>query len=414
MKAKNVFLLFICSLLCIFLKAFTEKPALADPLANWATITSNTNDWFYGMAYGTVSGNSMFVTVGDSGTLLTSPDGVAWTLQNSGDTHHLFGVGYGNGTFVAVGTVGAILTSTDGTTWTPRLSGTGAYLYGTAYGNSTFVAVGASGTVLASADNGTTWTPSFTPTNNWLFGITYGWQFAAVGSYDGQPLNSELLTSMDAATWTVQNPGTTEHLFGITYGNGIFVAVGDNGLILASTDGITWNTVRAAESWNEGLNGVAFGTVNSIDYFVAVGELGTILTSPASDLVNWTYRPSGTEHDLQAVAYDSTNQAFAAVGGFGTILLDGDTIPTSPVRVWIPHDVYFESLQTAYDYLDTGSLMESQALHFNEDIFFDSNRVFTLRGGFDGIYSDNPSFTTVNGMLTVTEGAVIAEKIIIK
>ncbi len=81
----------------------------ADPLQNWATITSHTNDWFYGMTYGTVSGNNMFVTVGDSGTLLTSPDGVAWTLGSSGDTHHLFGVGYGNGTFVAVGTVGTIL-----------------------------------------------------------------------------------------------------------------------------------------------------------------------------------------------------------------------------------------------------------------------------------------------------------------
>ena len=164
------------------------------------------------MAYGTVSGNNMFVTVGDSGTLLTSPDGVAWTLGSSGDTHHLFGVGYGNGTFVAVGTVGTILTSTDGATWTPRVSGTADYLYGAAYGNSRFVVVGASGTVLTSADNGVTWNDPFwpyaSPTDNWLYGIAYGWEFAAVGDYDGIPAHSELLTSPDAAAWTRQNAGT--------------------------------------------------------------------------------------------------------------------------------------------------------------------------------------------------------------
>jgi hypothetical protein len=119
----------------LFVLCITLIPAgisRADPLQNWTTITSNTNNWFYGMAYGNVSGNNMFITVGDYGTLLTSADGVAWTLQNSGDTHHLFGVGYGNGTFVAVGTVGTILTSSDGATWTKRTSGTGNYLYGAA------------------------------------------------------------------------------------------------------------------------------------------------------------------------------------------------------------------------------------------------------------------------------------------
>jgi len=418
MKAKNVALMIMCTLSCIFLTAFMDDAARADPLANWATITSNTDQWFYGMAYGNVSGNDMFVTVGDDGTILTSPDGVAWTLQDSGDTHHLFGVGYGNGTFVAVGTVGTILTSTDGASWTLRSSGTGSYLYGAAYGNSRFVVVGASGTIRTSADNGATWVdpfwPYIPPYDNWLYSIAYGWEFAATGEYDGTPATTELLTSMDAVTWTQQNSGTTSHLFGIGYGNGTFVAVGDEGVILTSTDGVLWTTVRAPLTENEDLAAVAFGTVNSVDYFVAVGELGTILTSPASDLVTWTYRASGTDYDLEAVAYDSTNQAFAAVGGYGTILLDGDTIPTSPVRVWNPHDIYFESIQTGYDSLGSGTLIESQALHFNENILFDENRVFTLRGGFDSVFGNNPSYTTINGAIIVTEGAVMTENIIIQ
>ena len=57
--------------------------------------------------------------------------------------------------FVTVGYSGTILTSSDGTTWTPRTSGTGTNLYGLTYGNGTFVTVGGSGTLLTSPD-GTT------------------------------------------------------------------------------------------------------------------------------------------------------------------------------------------------------------------------------------------------------------------
>jgi hypothetical protein len=56
-------------------------------------------------------GNGLFVVVGDDGAILTSPDGLNWTVQTSGTGIDLYGVAYGNGTFVAVGDDGAILTS---------------------------------------------------------------------------------------------------------------------------------------------------------------------------------------------------------------------------------------------------------------------------------------------------------------
>ena len=68
--------------------------------------------------------SGLFVTVGDSGTILTSSDGTSWDNGTSGTTNHLYGVTYGNGTFVIVGDSGTILTSSDGTTWTSRTSGT--------------------------------------------------------------------------------------------------------------------------------------------------------------------------------------------------------------------------------------------------------------------------------------------------
>ena len=77
----------------------------------------------------------MFVTVGHSGTILTSSDGITWTERTSGTSNSLGGVTYGNGTFVTVGGTGTTLTSPDGNSWTKRTSGTYNSLYDVTYGN---------------------------------------------------------------------------------------------------------------------------------------------------------------------------------------------------------------------------------------------------------------------------------------
>ena len=75
----------------------------------------------------------LFVSVGQSGTILTSPDGNSWTERDSGTSNLLFGVTYGNGLFVTVGLGGTIFTSLDRTTWTERTSVTSVDLLGVTY-----------------------------------------------------------------------------------------------------------------------------------------------------------------------------------------------------------------------------------------------------------------------------------------
>ncbi len=80
---------------------------------------------------------------------------------------------------------------------------------------------------------------------------------------------------------TARASGTSNDLNGVTYGNGLLVAVGKDGIILTSPDGVTW-TRRASPTSNP-LYDVAYGN----GLFVAVGrdvgsygDYGTILTSP--------------------------------------------------------------------------------------------------------------------------------------
>ena len=98
------------------------------------------------------TGNISFISVGDSGTILTSSDnGTTWDNRTSGTTNNLWGVTYGNGIYVVVGD-GTILTSSDGITWIIRSAGGGRRVI---YRNELFVTVG--GKILTSTD-GISWT----------------------------------------------------------------------------------------------------------------------------------------------------------------------------------------------------------------------------------------------------------------
>lgn len=117
-----------------------------------------------------------------------------------------------------------------------------------------------------------------------------------------------------SSNWISRSSGTTQSLSGVTYGNGSFVAVGANGTVLTSPDGVIWiNRASGTTNWLRGVT-YANGT------FVAVGTIGTILTSP--DGVNWISRTSGTTNPLTGVTYG--NGSFVAVGTNGTILTSSD------------------------------------------------------------------------------------------
>ena len=115
-----------------------------------------------------------YVSVGLGGTIITSKDGTTWTERTSGTSTYLGEVSFGNNTFVTVGGSGTILTSLDnGTSWDNRTSETSKYFLGVTYGNNTFVIVGESGTVLTSS-NGISWTSRTSGTSKELIAVTYG------------------------------------------------------------------------------------------------------------------------------------------------------------------------------------------------------------------------------------------------
>lgn len=93
--------------------------------------------------------SNIFVATGAAGSLLTSSDGLTWTLRAPISPATINAVAF-SGQFVAVGSAGNIYTSADGISWQVRVSGTTNDLNALARTSSGYTAVGAAGTNLTS------------------------------------------------------------------------------------------------------------------------------------------------------------------------------------------------------------------------------------------------------------------------
>jgi hypothetical protein len=254
---------------------------------------------------GVVYAKSLFVAVGDSGAILTSPDGFTWTSRTSGVKKMLYAVSANATVFVAVGEGGTILTSTNGTSWTSRTSKTTSDLHGVAWSGTTFVAAGYTSAVVTSTD-GTSWTSRTLGTDTDLNGVAWGnGKFVAAG-FDG--MNGTVNTSPNGTTWTSQTIDAPNGLLSVAWCGNAFIA-GSLGLVVSS-DGTAWTT------YSPGLSNFIFCTAGNSSRMVAVGAMGTILSS--SDDTTWTEENSGDTASLNCVAWG--DNMFIAVGEAGTIL----------------------------------------------------------------------------------------------
>ena len=155
--------------------------------------------------------------------------------------------------------------------------------------------------------------------------------FVVLPSYVAVGQSGKIITSSDGNTWNNRTSGTSVNLIGITYGNSKFLTLTglmDNGTaspatVLTSANGTSWASTSATCSScgtdNVSINDVTYG--NST--YVAVGQSGKILTS--SNGTSWDNRSSGTTSNLIGITYG--NSKFLTLTG----LMDNGT--TSPATV---------------------------------------------------------------------------------
>jgi hypothetical protein len=252
---------------------------------------------------GLLDGNISLVAVGDSGTILTSPNGTldGWEdvdlslVADLDDDVSLAGVTWGNMQFVVVGAGGTVLTSPEGIEWTYQDTGVNTDLEDVAWTGSQYVVVGKNGAVLTS------------PT-------------------------------AEAKTWTVLDarvdPAIT--LEAVAIGNGTLVAVGTKGTIITKPAGEDWRPIDLADQGIDENNDLSDVTWDGTRFGV-VGSFSTLLSS--SDGINWyLHNPNIANFALEgALQWDPflpfnlpVNPLLAMVGSSGSFFIGKDCDPVDP------------------------------------------------------------------------------------
>jgi hypothetical protein len=115
-------------------------------------------------------------------------------------------------------------------------------------------------------------------------------------------------------TWTRRESSVGSNLYGIAYGNRKYVCVGQAGMILASSNGSSWQAVTS------GITNDLFGVAFADGKYVAAGTRGLTLIS--SNCVDWIQQASLTTNQLNNVAH--CGGLFVATGNGGTLLTSAD------------------------------------------------------------------------------------------
>lgn len=153
----------------------------------------------------------------------------------------------------------------------------------------------------------TNWLARVSGTAKDLQGVAYGrGRFVAVGQ------QGLALTSTDGSNWTARATGVAPDLTGITYGRGLFVAVGKAATVITSADGLSWAAATKVPAGD--LAAIAFGG----GQFVAVGTSSdTAYAALSTDGLKWTRIDSGLSWQLALSAVAYGNQGFLAAGNSG-------------------------------------------------------------------------------------------------
>lgn len=278
---------------------------------------------FHGIAQ---SSAGILAVVGEDGVIKTSTDGITWTGIKSGTTRNIKSVIWANDRFVAVGE-GVILTSYDGVEWSGVSS---VSLNSVVFANNRFVAVGM-GTVRIS-DDGVSWKSADINTNEMLNDVYYsGDLIIALGEKGG------IYTSDNGEDWEKSSISTDVALKSVCRGQNRYIAAAENGSLLTSLDGLNWSWILngtanvGASSVNggndklQGIMNLGKGLEDIIydgDKFIAVGLEGSVFVS--KDGVKWIKGNSNASMNLYGVIW--TGASYIAVGENGGILTSPDAV----------------------------------------------------------------------------------------
>jgi hypothetical protein len=199
-----------------------------------------------------------------------------------------------------------------------------------------------------------------------------------------------------------------------------------NGTFTDQNTGLTWQKENYASSnWGDALSACETSNLaNHTDWRLPnVDELKTLIDDSRRDpAIDNSFFPFISYYYYWTSTTVTANAGQGFVVGFGRgNVLSGDKgnsfyavcvrgVPgvILPVRIG---GSYYSSLQEAYDAAHDGDTIEAMATTFTMDLTV--GKQITIKGGFDGTFSSNSGYSTIDGNLTIQDGSLVAANIVV-
>lgn len=311
----------------------------------------------------------LFAAVGQIGTVLTSPDGVTWTLRTTPATVTLKGIVWTGTAFVATGSSQAIR-STNGINWTTTSSSMGT-ANGIAYSpgsgllpGAVVLAVGSAAAYRRSTNDGASFASGTVGGSSTNYAVAWA-PIGASASLFAVTSGSNVYTSPEGTAWTLRSVATGLTLRSITWASGpnLFVAGSSIGSFYYSANGTTWTL----SSFSLPVSVIVTRIIYANSLYIAVTNAGTIYTTPNITTTGWTQRVFSTPTALNTVVWNDTT--FLAMGN-GTA-------------------TYTSSAGTTWTFQNTGTLYSLSGVTWGNNLF-----VAVGAGGQIITSSDTTTWTT--------------------
>jgi len=291
----------------------------------------------------TASDRGLFIAVGQSGVIVTSPDGVNWVRRPHDIGHPNFeNISHINGTFFVMGgkrgmnRTGILLTSTDAIHWARESIGRGNQyiLTDMAYGKGKYVIVGnrsysdiayLDGIVLTSKD-GHAWRDMLFERNE-ITSIAFGNNvFVAMNDYLGRP---GLLVSGDGVIWSrTSAPGNHSNWGKVLYAKGQFVTASTNkNKVFTSLNGLDWKEHEIIDPTGKSFYMEKKNITYGDGKFIIIAKEGIVVSN---DGEKWGKKTLGEIPELRDVAFGKGKYVAVAYDNYhprGMIITstDGET-----------------------------------------------------------------------------------------
>jgi hypothetical protein len=264
-----------------------------------------------------VGATGLFGSSGSSGKAFgTAPSSATWSR-----------IAFGNNTYVLTSAATyAVATSTNGTTWssTPYTITNASNLI---YGNGVWVyfSPGASSSTIYSSSDLENWTVAGI-INFQVRSLAYNsGTYVAVGNL------GNIVTSTDLSLWTTRTSGTTLNLLKVLYDGAKWLVAGSpdetTNVFLTSTDTITWTAASGGTSlWY--IHDIA---TNGASNYVVVGYLNPNVSYSTNGGTTWT----NTSTALPGAGTNAYSSGRVAYGNGLFVLVNGTNILSSPTgQTW--------------------------------------------------------------------------------